>query len=65
MSDFPGLEDLVTRIEALEFTIQAPIRVSALTSRVSALESLITVPVNPHTVIQQYDDNTEITYKKE
>ncbi len=64
MSDFPGLEDLVTRIEALEFTIQAPLALSALTSRVSALESKINEPINPIKVTQLYEDDSEIIYEK-
>jgi len=64
MAEFPGLDDLVTRIEALEFTIQAPLALSALTSRVSALESAINVPVNPIKVTQLYEDDTEIVYEK-
>ncbi len=59
------LSALTIRIEALELNIQAPVDLTDLTARVSALESTINVPVNPVTVIQTYEDGTEIIYEKQ
>jgi hypothetical protein len=54
------LDALEARIEALENQPTDP----NLAARVSALEVAINLPINPHTVIQQYDDNSEIIYEK-
>jgi hypothetical protein len=56
---------LSARIDVLEASVGTPVDLTELTDRVSALETKVNVPINPHTVIQQYDDNSEIIYKKE
>jgi hypothetical protein len=55
---------LSARIDVLEASIGTPVDLTELTNRVSALEAKVNVPINPHTVIQQYEDNSEIIYKK-
>lgn len=37
----------------------------AIEARLAALEALAQVPVNPHTVIQKYEDDTEIVFKRQ
>ncbi len=63
MSEFPGLDVLVSRVSALEQSAIAP-DLSDLISRVSALESTINMSINPIKVTQLYEDDTEIVYEK-
>ncbi len=63
MTDFPGLDDLASKVSALEQNAITP-DLSDLISRVSALESTVNVPVNPIKVTQLYEDDTEIVYEK-
>ncbi len=58
------LSALTVRIEALELSSQAPVDLTDLTAKVSALENIVNIPINPVTVIQTYEDGTEITYEK-
>ncbi len=63
MTEFPGLDDLASKVSALEQNVITP-DLSDLISRVSALESKINTSINPIKVTQLYEDDSEIVYEK-
>jgi hypothetical protein len=58
------LSALETRIAVLEAGGVGTPALVDLENRILAVEEAISVPINPHTVRQSYDDGSEIVYEK-